>query len=150
MQFIDHDRYRNDLGSTPTETAQRNLAGRTHYADPDTLRFFGSRILDCEAVQHGHLLALVESLQGGDGRRVYRPAVFDRFGEPVHRPEIDNSARNPETARRWLAAVLESLDGPAITAQAARQYADTIRRHTARELEDLEQLAADTEPNPTA
>lgn len=143
IQFVDHSPYRNDLGNTATETARRNLSGRTHYADPDTMAFFGSRVIECWATQDGHLLAMVESLRptpDGSGPRVYRPVIFDRFGGIVHKPEIEDSAKTKARARRQLAAALASLDGPAITARAAERYSHRIQRETDRKVRELREL----------
>ena len=39
----------------PKVNAQRNLMGRTHYVDPDTLRWHKSRILSARWLEFGRL-----------------------------------------------------------------------------------------------
>jgi hypothetical protein len=52
--------YRNQA-SDPKSNAQRNLAGRTHYVDDDTLRFHKSRVISARHVDQGLLFAIVTS-----------------------------------------------------------------------------------------
>ena len=100
-----NDRYYSD----PTAKAQDQLSGRTHYADPDTLRFFHARILRALPVCSGLLFRIVESV-GADpdnNRRVFRFVVFDVWGEVVTRPELEDSFSSTDKALRafdqWLA-----------------------------------------------
>jgi hypothetical protein len=38
-------RFNREYSDNPTISAQKNLEGRTHYVDPQTLKYHGSRIL---------------------------------------------------------------------------------------------------------
>ena len=42
--------------------AQRNLAGRSHYCDSDTLRYFHSRILASREIYSGAFFLITESV----------------------------------------------------------------------------------------
>ena len=66
--------------------AQRNLSGRTHYADPDTLKCFRATITECHITHDGLILSIVESVRskpasipGGH----FRAVIFDVFGDEV-------------------------------------------------------------------
>jgi hypothetical protein len=66
--------------------AYRNLQGRTHYVDPDTLRSFQAKILNGGDVADGLLYWLVESVQSRPQHGGYtrRAIVFDVFGDIVN------------------------------------------------------------------
>lgn len=69
--------------------APRNLSGRTHYADEDTLRYFKSRMLNAGMSEDGLLYWMVESVgsrpdHGGWNRRAI---VFDVFGTVLNERE---------------------------------------------------------------
>ena len=49
--------------SIPKYNAQRNLAGRSHFVDDDTLRYFGARILNANAVANGRLFVIIHSVR---------------------------------------------------------------------------------------
>lgn len=97
--------------------ARRNLAGRTHYADPDTLRFFNARILKCSALHDGLILGILESLSAGfeHSRRVFRPVFFDLDGNTLERPNIDESYSTRRAAERAFWRIADSIDADAIT-----------------------------------
>lgn len=71
---------------TPEYDAQRNLQGRTHYVDPDTLKGFQARILTGYSTEDGLLYVLVESVQSRPQHGGYtrRAIVFDVFGDIVN------------------------------------------------------------------
>jgi len=74
-----HDAYM----STAKALAQRQLQGRTHYADSDTLRFFGARINSTRQDDHGLWFALRESVQPPHAGRAHRWASFSTFSAGV-------------------------------------------------------------------
>jgi hypothetical protein len=67
--------------------AQRNLAGRTHYVDDDTLRFFFARITSARAECDGLVFCLVESVARDfkNTSRGFRFVAFDLFGDVLDR-----------------------------------------------------------------
>lgn len=80
--------------------AQRNLRGKTHYVDEDTLRWHKSRICST-AVLHGGLLFRVtcsDALDPDNRKRGFRSAVFDVFGTIVSRPKLDEAKSTSEAA----------------------------------------------------
>ena len=48
-------RYNREYSDNPTISAQKNLEGRTHFVDPQTLKFHGSRVLSALPVSDGAL-----------------------------------------------------------------------------------------------
>lgn len=78
-------RYRCESCDT-TYNAQRNLSGRTHYVDNDTLKGFQARILSGGATSDGLLFWIVESVQSRPNHGGYtrRAVVFDVFGDIVN------------------------------------------------------------------
>lgn len=69
--------------SYPEDDAPRNLMGRTHYVDPDTLKYFGARILNAGHSKDGLLYWMVESVSSRPDHGGYtrRAVVFDLMGE---------------------------------------------------------------------
>ena len=111
--------YRNDFDN-PKVNAQRNLAGRTHYVDDDTLRYHKSRIIKARAVDNGLFFALVESVAvdppGYGNRREFRFVIFDVFGHVVgNRPELGNGWTKSATAEKAMWATLDALDAQQVT-----------------------------------
>lgn len=118
-----------DESSTPKYDAQRNLCGRTHYVDDDTLRFHKSRILSTHVTDNGLLFALVEScaLDMNNMRRGYRHVIFDVFGNTIDRQDIDSCHKTSKAAKSAMWAALNSIDAKAVTLAAidrdAKQHA---------------------------
>lgn len=116
----------------PTYDAQRNLSGRTHYVDPDTLKGFQAKILNAGHSKDGLLYWLVESVQSRPQHGGYtrRAIVFDVFGDIVN-----ERADMAETQGEWFKdtrkaedaafAFMASFDAPAHT---AAKMADKARR----------------------
>lgn len=94
----------------PRTNAQRNLRGKTHYVDDETLRWHHSRIIRCNA-EHGGLLLCVtcsDALDPRNTRRGFRTVVFDCFGDMVSRPKLEEAK---STARAALnASAKEPVD----------------------------------------
>ena len=85
--------------SYPEYDAPRNLQGRTHYVDPDTLKSFRAKILNAGHSKDGLLYWLVESVQSRPNHGGYtrRAVVFDVFGEIVN-----ERADMRETQGEWF------------------------------------------------
>lgn len=118
--------YRNE-SSDPKTNAQRNLMGRTHYVDDDTLRYHKSRVLSSRTVDNGLLFAIVTSdaLDHENRKRGYRYVVFDVFGTVVSRAKLEDARRTSVTATKDMWRFLESFDAVAHTREAiesARRY----------------------------
>lgn len=71
--------------------AQRNLIGRTHYVDEDTLSFHKSRVLIARAEFGGLLFYIINSdaADMDNTKRVFRGVVFDVFGTVLDRPTLE-------------------------------------------------------------
>ena len=111
--------YRNE-SSNPKWNAQRNLQGRTHYVDDDTLRFHKARVLSARHTDNGLLFALVESvaLDMHNTKRGYRFALFDVFGNILERPDLEHSFKSSEQATKAMWAKLDEIDAIGVTLSA--------------------------------
>lgn len=126
--------YRNE-SSTPKWNAQRNLQGRTHYVDDDTLRFHKSRVLSAQHTDNGLLFAIVtsDSLNYEGTKRGFRFVIFDVFGTIIERTEIEAAYRTSAQASKEMWAVLNSIDAVAVTRKGIEQQ----ERNHAGEIADL-------------
>ena len=92
--------------------AQRNLMGRTHYVDPDTLRFHKSRILRAGSTEDQSIFLLIEScaLDFEGIKRGFRFVAFDLEGEVLCRPRLEDSFKTRERAEAAMWKWLEGFD----------------------------------------
>jgi len=106
-----------DESSYPLPNAQRNLMGRTHYVDPDTLRFHKSRVLSSHVVDQGLLFAIVEScaLDWENRKRGFRYCIWDVFGNSIERPTLDETFTSRKAATKAMWKALNELDAIGIT-----------------------------------
>jgi hypothetical protein len=87
-----------DKSSNPQSNAQRNLEGRTHYADEGTLRTFKSKILRSTESQSGLYFILQESLPHPELGRVRRNVLFNVQGTVTsERDNWHKSAKKADT-----------------------------------------------------
>lgn len=125
--------------------AQRNLTGRTHYVDQDTLRFHKSRILRTAIVDKGLLFCLIEScaLDMHNTRRGFRYVVFDVFGSTISSPSLEDCYSSKKAAEKAMWEAVNKIDAKLVTMEAIdraeqyamREYAEM--RDTVRGLRDL-------------
>ena len=114
--------------------AQRNLTGKTHYVDDDTLRFFHARIVLTRAMQEGLLFGLVESVaKDPDNRsRGFLFVVFDLFGTVLNdRDHADAMHNKSDKAAAAMAEWLESFDVLAHYKRAMLERAGRLKREAA-------------------
>ena len=141
-----------DEASNPKWNAQRNLSGRTHYVDDDTLRFHKSRIISVTITggvdrRGGLLLALIESVAKDmhNTQRGFRFVVFDVFGTIVSREDLDGCVSTSEKARKEMWKFLNEFDPIAHTLDAIdqqeKQHASEMDQMRA-EIRSLAQLKA--------
>lgn len=100
-----------DKSSDPKRNAQENLAGRTHYAEDQALKFFKARIVSARPDQNGLFFKMVESvaIDHNNNRRGFRVVVFDLFGHVVYRPSFDECTSTSTAAVvLWMKA--EKID----------------------------------------
>ena len=109
--------------SNPKWNAQRNLEGRTHYVDDNTLRFHHSRVLSAKTADNGLLFALVESvaLDIDNTARGYRGVIFDVFGNVLDRPDLADSYKSRKAATAALLDALEKINAKKHTLKAIQQ-----------------------------
>lgn len=107
--------------------AQLNLAGRTHYCEADTMRFFGSRISSAHETASGLLFYVIESvfLDFHKTKRGFRYVIFDIYGESVARLDLDSAYKTSEQARKAMYEELNSFDVYA-------HYLDVFRKQSAK------------------
>ncbi len=124
--------------SDDKRNAQRNLSGRTHYVDDDTLRFHKSRIISTHIIDNGLLFSLVESvaMDMRNTQRGFRYVIFDVFGNTVSRVHIEHCWKSSEAARKAMWAALDSMDAKGVTLAA-------IDRQEAAHVREMAQLRAD-------
>jgi hypothetical protein len=126
--------YRNEA-SYPKNNAQRNLSGRTHYVDDDTLRWHKSRVISARHTDGGLLFAIVTSdaLDMNNSRRGFRFVIFDLFGTVQERTEMEQAFRTSARAEKAMWAELNAMDAPAIT----RAAIANAEKHHAMEMERM-------------
>jgi hypothetical protein len=107
--------------------AQQNLAGRTHYADDDTLRYFGARINRAGHRADGLLFLVVESVSSKpeDTKRNKRFVVFDVLGTVVNNRE--EWFATTDQARKAAAEFLAGFDAEAHTSKALSEHAHRLQ-----------------------
>lgn len=127
------ERYSHDA----KHSAQRNLSGKTHYADDDTLNFFHARINSCRTECNGLVLVITESAAADyqNKTRGHRFVAFDLFGTVLNdRDHADamrsKSGRAYDDSREWL----ESFDVLA-------HYKAALAEHAARLKRDADAMA---------
>ena len=87
-------------GRTATARAQYALSGRTHYADPATMRWHKARINHAQLLSMGAFFLIVESCAADyeNTRRTFRAVCFDIFGRVVYRPDLDSGSSSTQAA----------------------------------------------------
>jgi len=90
--------------------AQRNLQGRTHYVDADTLKGFRARVLNAHLSHDGLVYWIIESVGNKplDGKANKRFVAFDVFGDVINnREQWHMTSKAADKERK---AFLESFD----------------------------------------
>ncbi len=128
--------YRNE-SSDPRYNAQRNLSGRTFYADDDTLRFHKARILETHIAYNGLIFALVESmaLDMHNTRRGFRAVVFDVFGNVLSRSTLDDALSSKKAALKQMWTEINAIDAVGVTLGA-------IKRQEHQHAQEMEAMRA--------
>jgi hypothetical protein len=136
--------YRNE-SSDARYNAQRNLQGRTHYVDDDTLRWHKSRVLSSRHTDGGLLFAIVTSdaLDMHNTKRGCRYVIFDIFGHVIARPDLENCYRRSEQATKAMWAKLTELDAEQITLAAIGREQQSHRDEMQRLCVEVNKLKAD-------
>lgn len=120
--------------------AQRNLSGKSHYADDDTLKYFHARINSVKIAHEGLIFAMVESVANDpDNRsRGFRFIAFDLFGTVLNdRNHVDGTHRKSDGAYRDMLEWLDSFDVLAHYKTAMQDRAARLKR----EADDMNKAA---------
>lgn len=97
----------NNRHYTPKNNAQRNLSGKTHYVDQETLAAFHSRILSAGAIKEGLIFVIIESIPADyqiSLTRVHRFVAFDLAGNIIEKKETTTKAKAEKLAKEWSAS----------------------------------------------
>ena len=96
----------------PRYNAERNLSGRTHYVDRDTLKFFHARVVAARVIGEGLLFCITETvaLDPQNRKRGYRCVVFDIFGTIVERPDLENTFKSRDAAEKPMWAFINNFN----------------------------------------
>ncbi len=110
--------------------AQAELKGRTHYVDPDTLRFFRSRVLYASAFQQGTLFGIVQSvsLTVDHTKRGFRHVIFGVDGTTHVRPGLEECVSSKRKALADLHSASGKLDGKALAGEACKEHVARAKR----------------------
>ncbi len=133
--------------SNPKWNAQRNLQGRTHYVDDDTLRFHHSKVLSTFITDNGLLFSLVEScaLDMNNTKRCFRYVIFNIFGTVVERQSLKDSYSSRKVAERKMWRALNELKAVDLTliaiGHAEGRYQEEMQR-LRNEVRNLQNKAA--------
>ena len=126
-----------DRRSNPLAAAQDQLTGRTHYVDPQTLRYFHSRILGARSFCHGLIYRIIESTARDydNSSRGFRYVVFDVWGQVVARPDLSDTVRTSDKARAEFDNWLGQFDP-------VSYYAERCAQRAARAMKEAQRLQA--------
>lgn len=115
--------------SNPKWNAQRNLSGRTHYVDDETLRWHKSRVLSARHTDNGLLFAIVTSdaLDMNNTKRGFRYVIFDLFGTVLSRVTLEEAFKTSEAATKAMWKHLNEIDAVTITLMAIDKVAANYR-----------------------
>ena len=111
--------------------AQKNLMGKTHYVDDETLRYHKSRVLACYATHHDTICTIVEScaLDMHNTKRGFRFVAFDLGGEVLTRASLEESYKTSKQATAAMWAWLDDFD---VVTHYKDKMRDMIRKDNAR------------------
>lgn len=135
--------YRNEHSNAVAD-AQRNLMGRTHYVDPDTLKYHKSRVLCSRVHADGLLYSLIESCAADmhNTKRVFRYVIFDVLGTVLDRPKMEESFSSRHAAEKAMWKALEEIDAIKHTREALQQQKQSQAAEYKRDLIQLKALKA--------
>jgi len=131
--------------SNPADCAQDQLQGRTHYAEPSTLRFFKARILGSRPIHDGLFYWIMEScsIDPDNTERGFRAVVFDLFGEAVYRPSLNECRKTRAAAETAFQSWANTFDPIEHYRQAVAARADRLSQQAAAMREIFETVEAE-------
>lgn len=116
--------------------AQMNLSGKTHYVDPDALRYFHSRITSSSDTENGLIFWIIESSSKNfdNTARGFRFVAFDVFGTVLSRSDLSDMTSTSEKARKQFWAWIEAFD-------VVGHYKATLKIKAAQAKKDASELS---------
>jgi hypothetical protein len=135
--------YRNESSDAKTN-AQRNLCGRTHYVDDDTLRWHKSRVISTRCTDGGLLFTIITSdaLDMNNTRRGFRYVIFDIFGNTIARPDLEHAFSTSAKAEKAMWAELNKIDAVDVTINAIADAEEYHAKEMQRMRETVDALIA--------
>jgi hypothetical protein len=137
-QAFDQTLYHSKYCTTARANAQSMLIGRTHYADDNTLRYFGARITLAQPSTFGLFYRITESVgrESYGGKRGFRTVLFDVNGQTVYRPALEEMQSTSTKAEKVFYEWFQTFDIVAhyreqIALKATRTRDQTARLETA-------------------
>ena len=111
-QAFDQTLYHSKYCTTARANAQSMLIGRTHYADDNTLRYFGARITLAQPSTFGLFYRITESLgrESYGGKRGFRTVLFDINGQVVYRPALEEMQSTSTKAEKVFYEWFQTFD----------------------------------------
>jgi hypothetical protein len=81
--------------------AQRNLSGKSHYCEDETLRYFARRITYSTAICNGMLFAVIDShgIEYKNDKRGFFLTIFDPTGTTIDIENVTKKTADP--AKPW-------------------------------------------------
>lgn len=136
IRFAGSYPFRHESGY-PDYNAERNLSGRTHFADPQTLKCFKSRILDSGMTDDRLVFWLIESNRSKpfECDKNKRFVAFDVFGRQIF--ERDSWHKTSKAAYKEGKDWLASFDAVAHTETALRAKAFNDAKNSEAILKEL-------------
>jgi len=133
--------YRSE-SSDPYHNAERNLSGRTHYVDRDTMKCFHARVTASRVLADGLLFGITESvaLDLHNKTRGKRCVVFDILGTVVYRPDLASTFNTSHKAEKHMFAFIDTFDAKKHTKAALiarKQYQATEYKRDMAELKAM-------------
>lgn len=126
--------FTNRYYSTAKYDAQDNLNGLTHYVQDSTLKYFKAKILRAKPILDGAFYMILESssMDFENTKRGFRCVVFDRFGDTVERPSLDEMSTTSKQALKAYESWLNSFDGESYYQEKLKQVAERKKREAQR------------------
>lgn len=124
----------------PLSQAQRNLEGRTSYADDNQLKVrHNSNIVGAEVLYDGLLFGIIESFRTPMGALQFRPVFFDLFGNIVWTIEESKCPTSVAKANGMFWMQVEEID-PAKANYAGIKQRQEVLHEEVRKLDELAKL----------
>lgn len=116
----------------PVSVAQRNLEGKSVYAEDEILKQRSAQITACEVMDDGLILGIIEKVENK-----FRPVFFDIFGNIVYQTEMEKAFTSNKQAGSEFWKVASEIDAVDLTLKAVELKHNKVET----ELKTLENLS---------